>query len=676
VATPTILNPLSSRLFSFTVFPNLQAREAKTYQLHWGEVCHFLTQDNTEATTKKELPLVVGGVFGTTPTDHGALRSDTNLKSLSIPLVDYDEGKISMEEAAAVFREAGIAAFVFPTPSWTKEKPKWRAALPLEKDITGDLETMKAAHSRIVNHVRSLGLNVSPESNTMSQSYYFGRLKTMPTVDWKTPVDGDFVDASIADDLSWATGKHRSVEHDPLKKIITTGGPGLHEALRTMSMKMIASGMDQEDARMLLEGWMRKWQCDDERWGERFREIGRLCRGAARRVAKNPTLRLREGDVGFDPTAPAPPLQILIRKPNRIPEYRCREDVLDGFIPAGLTVVGGTWGIGKTSNLLPLLANAAHLTPQEWGLWSTIRRKILWISESPTQAEMLLTALARLPNARPWEEFGEWFHIAASVKSPALHLAKGIRGIVDELSFPLPANPEFVVRPVVVLDTISANFELEDESSNAEVSKVMSTLKEQLPGAPVILVGHTPKALRRADFQSQTLRGAGAWEADAEATYFMFRDGEDGEGNRVFAIGKSRFTPTYHELVFPAHTEAVILPTPWLEPQHFVATLGIPTQSDRTMREGAAQVRRDEGRREALLSAVRSIIAQGSIPTRNTISESAGIPRGEIGGLLARSVEQGVLMQSAVVPAFRPNNAVRHGYHTPEHTPEWVETTP
>lgn len=668
MAKPTVpvINPFTSRLFSFTVFPDLQAQSCKQYKLGWGEVCHYLTQDNPDAKTKKELPLVVGGEFGDLRTSLGALRHDSNLKSMSFVLVDYDEGSVSMEAAAKILRDAGIAAFVFPTPSWAKDKPKWRAAIPLSKDLEGDLETVKAAHKRVVDHLRSIGLQVSVESNTLTQAYYFGRLKTMPEVDWRTPVDGDFVDAVLEDDLSWATGKHRDADMDRLKDIICTGREGVHDALRTASMVMIARGHPADDTRVLLESWMRKWQSDDSRWADRFREVGRLVRGAVRRVDKNPTLRLRDGGQDDPDRAPRAAIDLGER-----PEYHPQEFVVDGFIPAGLSVIGGTWGIGKTSNLLPLLANAAHITPKAWGMHSTIRRKIIWVSESPPQALMLLTALARLEGSAAWAEVKEWFQIWPSRREPAKKVAEFLKEVVDQATFPFPENPDFLVRPLVVLDTVSANFEMDDESSNAEASAVLSALKEALPGAPIMAVAHTPKALRRADLEDQTVRGAGAWEADAEATYFMIRDDND---NRVFAIAKRRFTPVFHEVAFATHTESVLIPqTPWMQPQAFSATLGLPRESDREIREAATRERQDGERAEAVLTAVRSLLGQGQIPTGNTILDFAGGRRNGFGTFLQGMVTEGTLARSGVLPTHRPNNRVTHGFHLPGEVPDWAD---
>lgn len=50
------------------------------------------------------------------------------------------------------------------------------------------------------------------------------------------------------------------------------------------------------------------------------------------------------------------------------------EFVIDGFLPIGLTVIAGEPGVGKTTNLVPMAASAARLTPSDWGVHPKRRR--------------------------------------------------------------------------------------------------------------------------------------------------------------------------------------------------------------------------------------------------------------------------------------------------------------
>lgn len=269
------------------------------------------------------------------------------------------------------------------------------------------------------------------------------------------------------------------------------------------------------------------------------------------------------------------------------------EFILDGFLPVGVTVIAGAWGAGKSTNLIPLLCSVAHLAPEEWGFWPTIRRKVIWITEAPEQTRDTLFSIAKAEDSAPWDEIKEWFRVFRSYRHPPKKLAKLVRQLIEETTYSLDNG--FQVNPVIVLDTTAANIEIDNESDNSMVSQAMATLKQALPGISVVLVGHTPKALVKADVGDMTFRGAGAWEADAAATYFLIHDAET--DTRFLAIRKCRFTPTFREIDFSHESGSQIVDTPWGDPQSKSYLHGVPTKSDGAQRK-AAQAEIKEAKRE------------------------------------------------------------------------------
>lgn len=301
-------------------------------------------------------------------------------------------------------------------------------------------------------------------------------------------------------------------------------------------------------------------------------------------------------------------------------ELTATEFVIDGFMPTGVSLIAGAWGAGKSTNLIPVFAGVAHLTPKAYDskLWPTLRRKVLWVTEAPDQARDTLYSLAsstftegeslvpRKPGERdptlpaPWGEFKEWFRVVPAKRTAPKKIAKQIRESVNQLSYTLPNG--FVVQPVVVLDTVSATLDLENESDNSEVGAAMSVLKENLRGVPLVLVGHTPKAVADQN-EGLTFRGAGAWEADSVATYFL----TNGDGIRMLALKKSRFAPSFTAISFGTQGGQENIDTPWGETQQKTFVHGTPMSSSvddvQAERKNARNEERDAERSERALAA-------------------------------------------------------------------------
>lgn len=306
------------------------------------------------------------------------------------------------------------------------------------------------------------------------------------------------------------------------------------------------------------------------------------------------------------------------------------EFVLDGFIPTGVSVIAGAWGAGKSTNLIPLLASAAHLAPEEWGFRPALRRHVIWITEAPDQAKDTIRSLARAKGAADWTEFREWLHLYPSRRKSASKIAARVKAIAEQYTWTNDIG--FKVQPVVVLDTTSANLDLENENDNAQVGKAMAELKQSLRGAPLILIGHTPK-MSRANVEDMTFRGAGAWEADAAATFYLVHDLDT--DMRFMVIRKARFTPTYREVEFEGEGDSVMVPTPWGDPQYKSYVHGVPTKSSGEARKAAKRERIEERteekkeqnrteRQERILAFIRDRAADGRPVVRSTIREALG----------------------------------------------------
>lgn len=346
------------------------------------------------------------------------------------------------------------------------------------------------------------------------------------------------------------------------------------------------------------------------------------------------------------------------------------EFILDGFLPAQVSVIAGAWGAGKSTNLIPLMASAAHLAPEEWGFHPILRRHVLWVTEAPEQARDTLYSLAKDPQSAPWDEFKRWFHLLPAKRLPPKKIASKIRKLVESMSYELENG--FQVKPVVVLDTTTANLDLENESDNSMVGAAMSILKQALPKTPIVLIGHTPKALTKGEVGDMTFRGAGAWEAEAAATYFLIYD-QDAE-MRFLAIRKARFTPNYREIDFGQAGGSEIIDTEWGEPQAKAYLHGVPVKSDgsarKSAREEAAEERRETVKERTLSERQGKVLDHVRKGTEGHRFVTRASLRSSVGGkaeMVLEAIER--LLEANLIEAHIPNRdqlGADHRGRTPE----------
>lgn len=254
------------------------------------------------------------------------------------------------------------------------------------------------------------------------------------------------------------------------------------------------------------------------------------------------------------------------------------EFVLDGFMACGVNILSGGWGAGKSTNLIPLAASVAHLSPKSWGFHPELRRHVLWVTEAPDQTRDTIYSMMQEKGSAGRGDWREWFHVIPALRENPNVLSKQIQQTLPELTYTLPSG--FAVRPFVVLDTVSSNLDLENESDNSEVANAMSRLKERLRSVPLLLIGHTTKAATQGA-HSIGHRGAGAWEADASGTYYLTTDEN---GIRFIGMSKTRFQPQYPEIAFGFKEGKEQVETEWGAPQMKGYLHGVPRRSSETDR--------------------------------------------------------------------------------------------
>ena len=304
------------------------------------------------------------------------------------------------------------------------------------------------------------------------------------------------------------------------------------------------------------------------------------------------------------------------------------EFVIDGVISAGMVMLAGGWGAGKTSQLIPLMTRAAHLCKEDDPLRPKLRRRVIYITEDIKQAQLILRAMHENGEFGDCNaaEVADYFKCVSAERMSA----KDIIIAADAYSALITANKStktgvtYHAKPVIVIDTRSAVIELEDENSNTEAGAIIATMRQGFPGYTIIIVGHLAKSLKRADTKDMSGRGAGAWEADVQQVLYLANDG--GERFLDVASPKHRFASSVDGLTFSAVRKTFIAKDVLGEDVDEVAVYGQPT----ILALGCREERKQEAEQERKQEAVKEMRGEILDITRKWRSEDTIINRASL----------------------------------------------
>lgn len=257
------------------------------------------------------------------------------------------------------------------------------------------------------------------------------------------------------------------------------------------------------------------------------------------------------------------------------------EYVVDGFNATGITMIAGASGVGKTSVIAPLAAFVA-------GLWSvpnmhiSLRRHIAYVTEDPSQIHRILSGLIRSEStAATPQKFDQWFHVITADRRTMERLKFSINNWRKKYSY--TASEQFnnyIVEPLIVLDTTNATIDLANENDNSEVGKYISTIKQSIGSGSCWLIAHLTKLTASANkLDDLSPRGAGAFVGDSNATAFLVKDKKNPD-KRFMLLGKRRFEVAFNVLEFNSITSSIVVDTAWGQQQEIIYRYGIPQPSD------------------------------------------------------------------------------------------------
>jgi hypothetical protein len=222
---------------------------------------------DTEAATKDDLPLIKLCSFGEKKTDKNSLRHDRNINEAYGLELDYDAERLSPEDIADALRQHGIAGLVVTSPSHRDDAPRARILLPFSTPLRPEVRERMA--SRVAGIIPD---DLAPESWTLSQAYYIGRIADAPS-HRVLEVEGDYID--LRSDLE-ASAKpkpppakkastkrngvngahaHTATTIDPSMLPVdadaaldaVAAGDGSHDSLVRLAGRWVAHGMPQAD---------------------------------------------------------------------------------------------------------------------------------------------------------------------------------------------------------------------------------------------------------------------------------------------------------------------------------------------------------------------------------------------------------------------------------------------
>lgn len=278
--------------------------------------------------------------------------------------------------------------------------------------------------------------------------------------------------------------------------------------------------------------------------------------------------------------------QLLSEYNYNIDEATPTEFIIDGFIAAGIFLIAGYPGVGKTSFIVSLATQIAHLNKEVTPFRPIIRRKIVYVTEDPEQVARILRGIKLYGDLDyDSDSVRDWFRIIPARRVAPRALGETLKHVKRHITEHVYEDKTFSAKPLVILDTTNATIDLESENDNAEVGKAVAAIREGLAGIPCWLVTHTSKAVKRGEFDDLTARGASAWEGDTQGNAFLFKDEDAPDNERFMRLGKRRFVARYQELkaVSVVHSEDV--DTPWGPPQNISYMINLISSSSLEERE-------------------------------------------------------------------------------------------
>ena len=342
--------------------------------------------------------------------------------------------------------------------------------------------------------------------------------------------------------------------------------------------------------------------------------------------------------------------------------------ILPRFIAEGLVMIAGGHGVGKTTALLPLAMAVAGVHDKDYRLAPKHWRHVVYITEDVNQAQRIMTGYGEhldWNNKDIFQNMRERVHVVEACRMSAQEVVGAGKFYRERYSRTVTTTGmdgnEYTTEllPLIVIDTMAATIELENENDNSEASQAVAALKQQFEGLPTWIIGHVAKAnLGRSD--AVTLRGAGAFEADANQVLYLVQDEQSDA--RWLTRGKTRFESPWQELEIKSDHRIINVTNQFGDVEELVLRWSIasPPDDSRAERAEKAKTERDQLEAEELKRVILTNVAQryatGSPLNKTALREVTGRSAAVTSNAIATLIADGWLHEIEVPAKERLKN--------------------
>lgn len=532
-----VTSPLD-RVLTVTEFPDRFAFSTKPRQATLRQLAAEVHRPL--ASEKDRLPLLKLATFGDVLSEGKSVRHDENVIQVDGLELDYDGEKISTAEGAAVLERVQVAGLLFTSPSHKPDAPRWRLLCPLSRSCSPEERERYCAR---ING--ALGGILAGESFTLSQSYFFGRVRggAVPEV---RLIDGRAIDC--ADDLdASALGK----DAKPYTRATTPPADAPHdddcddfalsefrvpnlERLRSALAAVPIEAADMDGGRISIwlpigmaihdetggsdEGlalWD-EWSKPGAKYNARdlrrdWKSFGK--RSSGKRVTLGTLCDIAKG-FGWKPEPaeqpqPHKPSRLRFLKPSECASAPSRGYIVKGLLaPGDVACIYGAPGAGK-SLIAPHIGYQVALGQPAFGMRTKPGLIFYVAAEDPHGMRGRVTALRKRHGDAPDFELVEDVSDLLTDKSEDL---KALRAAIAERK---PA--------LIFLDTLALSFPGLEENTAEAMGKVVAIARSMTKhGAAVVLIHHDTKA------QTPTPRGHSLLNGALDIALQLFQKEADG----------------------------------------------------------------------------------------------------------------------------------------------------
>lgn len=707
----------SDSTVEITVFTSVKDNTGSVARTVWPT---FVDRTTNHREGPKATKLIAGALFCGT-------RAQKNVLSRTCYLLDIETNKATGEvppdadQVRAAMQKRGWAGVIYSTHSHTQEAPRYRVALPPETaiDINQDPAALAEDGIRALGLAAALGLGGVVDGTKLgAESMFYLPTHAPDAPHFGVAIAGRAITAAeLAEAL--ASGKQLRADNDQYQAAAQEQRPprsdsviAAYNASATVAELLERHGYKRRPRSTV--DWRSQYQTSEGTFATRVID-GRwvtlsasdIAAGLGRRSAsgvaasgdafdlfchyehrgdQRAAMRAAAKALGLDTKKPASdewadaaaegdgtekPVHPLARFVDPLPDtLRQPKMILPGLIAAGLVVIAGQHGVGKTTVLASIVVKVAGATELGDPLAPRYGRHVIYVSEDTAQFQRIMYAVAKaIPGAGAI--IRQRVHLVEAVRMPIDQVVKVAAIYTERFTEEVDGNR---LPPLVVLDTRSAIIAIDDENDNAETSQIMAALKQRFAGLPVWIVGHVAKAsFGRADAKNMSARGATALEGDAHQVIFIVIEDDD---ERFLIRGKTRFEAAVASCRLVSHVEQEWgvdeFGTACEIPVRHVTVEPLTAEEEGDRKTEAAETRnaekeerarqRWEQAREEILDFVRDKAAEGVLMGKTDAAERLGGSRQQRLKVIGQLIKDGLLIVSKEWPDGVRRHHLTEGY--------------